>query len=150
MKIRQGITAAETTFPISLQELYEKNTRKKGVGAMTNHELQERFRTQREIAARQGPKKRGALRSAAKTEVSNATPSRSPRLPSPSLACRSPSRPPKRPPSVFLLSLVIACVYFFFIILADTVRNDPRKHPELLIWLPNLLFITIGGGASGG
>ena len=44
----------------------------------------------------------------------------------------------------FALSLIIAFTYFFFIIMADTFRGDPGAHPTLLIWIPNILFITLG------
>jgi lipopolysaccharide export LptBFGC system permease protein LptF len=44
----------------------------------------------------------------------------------------------------FAISLVIAIVYFLFIILADTMRDDPSKYPHLLMWLPNVLFMSIG------
>ena len=27
---------------------------------------------------------------------------------------------------------------------ADTMRANPRVHPELLVWFPNVLFIVIG------
>lgn len=44
----------------------------------------------------------------------------------------------------FGLSLVVAFTYFFFIIMADTFRNVPAAHPSFLIWVPNVLFITLG------
>ncbi|MEI6490965.1 MAG: LptF/LptG family permease [Verrucomicrobiota bacterium] len=44
----------------------------------------------------------------------------------------------------FALSLVIAFTYFFFIIMADTFRNNPAAHPAVLIWIPNVLFFTLG------
>jgi lipopolysaccharide export system permease protein len=44
----------------------------------------------------------------------------------------------------FLLSLCVAFVYFFFIIIADTVRSNPALHPEILIWSPNIIFIALG------
>ncbi|MFT5408524.1 MAG: lipopolysaccharide export LptBFGC system permease protein LptF [Verrucomicrobiales bacterium] len=44
----------------------------------------------------------------------------------------------------FLLSLVIAIVYFLFIIIADTFRDKPDAMPHLLMWLPNVIFITLG------
>jgi lipopolysaccharide export LptBFGC system permease protein LptF len=44
----------------------------------------------------------------------------------------------------FGLSLVVAFTYFFFIIMADTFRNVPAAHPSFLIWIPNVLFITLG------
>ncbi len=44
----------------------------------------------------------------------------------------------------FALSLVVAFTYFFFIIMADTFRNNAAAHPAILIWIPNVLFITLG------
>ena len=44
----------------------------------------------------------------------------------------------------FVLSLAVAFVYFFFIILADTVHNNPKAHPEFLVWTPNVLFMALG------
>ena len=44
----------------------------------------------------------------------------------------------------FLISLVVAFVYFIFILIADAVKENPRAHPEVLIWLPNVLFIGLG------
>ena len=45
----------------------------------------------------------------------------------------------------FALSLVVAFTYFFFIIMADTFRGNAAAHPSLLIWAPNLIFMTLGG-----
>jgi len=45
----------------------------------------------------------------------------------------------------FVLSLVVAVVYFMFIILADTFKRNPGVYPHLLIWLPNVLFLSLGG-----
>ncbi len=44
----------------------------------------------------------------------------------------------------FVFSLIIGCVYFFFIILADSYRADPSKHAEVLMWIPNVIFIGLG------
>ncbi|MGK0189841.1 MAG: lipopolysaccharide export LptBFGC system permease protein LptF [Verrucomicrobiales bacterium] len=44
----------------------------------------------------------------------------------------------------FALSLLIALVYFMFIILADMFKDDPGAYPHLLMWLPNVLFIGLG------
>jgi lipopolysaccharide export system permease protein len=44
----------------------------------------------------------------------------------------------------FALSLIIAFTYFFFIIMADTFRGNADAHPTMLIWIPNILFITLG------
>jgi lipopolysaccharide export system permease protein len=44
----------------------------------------------------------------------------------------------------FMLSLAVALVYFLCIIFADTVRNKPHLHPEILVWSPNILFVGLG------
>jgi lipopolysaccharide export system permease protein len=44
----------------------------------------------------------------------------------------------------FMLSLGIAFVYFFLIIVIDSLKTKASLHPEYLIWAPNLLFIAIG------
>jgi lipopolysaccharide export system permease protein len=45
----------------------------------------------------------------------------------------------------FVLSLVTATVYIGMIILADGVNDKPHYHPHLIMWLPNVLFLGIGG-----
>jgi lipopolysaccharide export system permease protein len=44
----------------------------------------------------------------------------------------------------FALSLVIAFGYFFFIIIADTLRENSNAMPILLVWLPNIVFTGLG------
>lgn len=44
----------------------------------------------------------------------------------------------------FGVSLVIGIFYFLFIIIADTLRTHAKLHPELLVWVPNVLFLVIG------
>jgi len=39
---------------------------------------------------------------------------------------------------------VVGVFYFLFIIVADTLRANPKLHPELLVWLPNVLFLGLG------
>jgi lipopolysaccharide export LptBFGC system permease protein LptF len=45
----------------------------------------------------------------------------------------------------FALSLVTATVYIGFIIFADTLNDNPSAMPHLIMWLPNVLFLGIGG-----
>ncbi|HCN29606.1 MAG TPA: hypothetical protein DIT64_12865 [Verrucomicrobiales bacterium] len=45
----------------------------------------------------------------------------------------------------FALSLVTATVYLVFIILADTLNDKPHLFPHLIVWLPNAVFLGIGG-----
>ena len=44
----------------------------------------------------------------------------------------------------FAMGLIVAFTYFLFVIIADTLRGNPKVHPEVLIWLPNILFIILG------
>ena len=44
----------------------------------------------------------------------------------------------------FGLSIVVAFSYFFFFIMADTFRGNAAAFPQFLIWIPNLLFFTLG------
>ncbi len=44
----------------------------------------------------------------------------------------------------YLMGLVVAFFYFLFIIVSDTLRSNSQMHPELLVWFPNVLFLTLG------
>jgi lipopolysaccharide export system permease protein len=146
LKIQQGITARETTFPISLQELYEKNKRRKGLTAMTVAELNQRLYEERDKLVAKGDEKRAAAaKSAARTEVSKRFSFSLASLAFALIGVPLAITAHRKETSIgFMLSLAVAFVYFFFIIIADTVRNDPRWYPELLIWLPNVIFIGLG------
>ncbi len=47
--------------------------------------------------------------------------------------------------SGFALSLITATVYIVFIILADTLNDKPAAMPHLIMWLPNVIFLSLGG-----
>ena len=145
-KVSQGIVVQETPFPISLQELYEKNQRRKGIGGMTVSELQQHFREEKGATVSKAEiKEQQAELSATKTEISKrfsfALASFAFALIGVPLAITAHR---KETSAGFMLSLVVAFVYFFFIIAANTLRNHPNAHPELLIWTPNVLFIGLG------
>jgi len=133
-KIQQGITMEETVFPISLQELYEKNRKKEGIGSQTFNQLLQSWRE-------------GEATSALKTEVSKRFSFSLASLAFALIAVPLAITAQRKETSVgFALSLAIAFTYFFIIILVDTVRNDPKFHPEWLIWTPNVLFLALGAG----
>ena len=46
--------------------------------------------------------------------------------------------------SGLLICLVLALFFYLFMLWADGLANRPQFHPELIIWLPNLLY-EIGG-----
>ncbi len=43
-----------------------------------------------------------------------------------------------------LICLVLALFFYLFMLWADGLANRPKYHPELIIWLPNLLY-EVGG-----
>ncbi len=45
----------------------------------------------------------------------------------------------------FALSLLVALSYFLIIIVVNAFREKAHVHPELLIWLPNAVFLLLGG-----
>ena len=44
----------------------------------------------------------------------------------------------------FALSLLVALSYFLIIIVVNAFREKTTYHPELLIWLPNAIFLVLG------
>ncbi len=44
----------------------------------------------------------------------------------------------------FGISLGVAFLYYLIIIFVNTFRDKASAHPELLIWLPNALFLAVG------
>ena len=42
------------------------------------------------------------------------------------------------------MSLIVSMSYFLFMIFANTMRTNPKVHPELLVWFPNVLFLLLG------
>jgi lipopolysaccharide export system permease protein len=142
-KIRQGITMQETTTPISLEELYEKNKKRRSFSSLTVEELIDRVNQANPEA--ETPQQKAIVKSAALTEVN--------RRFSFSIACLAFTlfgvplaiTAHRKETSVgFAIALVVGFVYFFLITIADSARNNPRAHPELLVWAPNILFIAIG------
>lgn len=133
-KIQHGILMQEGIFPISLEALYEQNARGRRLSSYTFGEL---------ITFLQNNP--GDRKLSAQVELSKRI--------STSLACIAFAlvaiplgiTAHRKETSVgFAISLVIAFTYFFFIILADTFRDNARALPVLLIWMPNIIFITLG------
>jgi LPS export ABC transporter permease LptF len=130
-KIRQGITMSEGVLPIPLKELYEKNQRRRGLSQMTASELMNNKNDRQITAKRTELNKRYSFSLASFAFALLGVP----------LAITA----HRKETSIgFFFSLIIAFVYFFFIIIADTVRNNEKWHPELLMWAPNVIFIALG------
>jgi len=45
----------------------------------------------------------------------------------------------------FALSLITATVYIGMIIFGDTMNEKPGSYPHLIMWLPNVIFLGVGG-----
>jgi lipopolysaccharide export system permease protein len=132
--IRQGITMREGVFPMSLQKLLESKKRGK---PLSSHTLQELFD---EIAKPDCPR-----RLAYEVEVSKRFSLSLAALSFALIAVPLGITAHRKETSVgFALSLAIAFGYFFFIIIADTFRDDAKAMPVLLVWLPNILFTSLG------
>lgn len=133
-KIREGIVVKEAPFPISLDELYAENTRGKRASSFTLSELLEELQKvsgSRALELHVELNKRFSVSMACIAFALVAVP----------LGITA----HRRETSVgFAFSLIIAFTYFFFIIMADTFRGNPNAFPVVLIWIPNLIFITLG------
>jgi len=134
-KIQHGILMQEGMFPISLESLYDEHIKGRRLSSYTLPEL----------FGYLGDPTVTASKLPARVEISKRFSS--------SLACIAFAlvavplgiTAHRKETSVgFALSLVIAFTYFFFIILADTFRDNAKAMPELLIWTPNILFIALG------
>jgi len=133
-KIRQGIEVNEGVFPISLEEFYKEYLSGRRLSSYTLPELinyLQRLTGAEELRATVELHKRFAASLACMAFALIAVP----------LGITA----HRKETSVgFALSLVIAFTYFFFIIMADTFRDNAAAHPTILIWVPNVLFITLG------
>ncbi len=133
-KIRDGISMAEGTMPISLEDLYLKAKRRTNRSALSLEQLVSRQRTGDKFE-----------RSASRTEINKRFSFPFSCIAFALVAVPLGIRAHRRETSIgFALGLVIAIAYFLFIILADALRSQPTLRPELLVWAPNVIFIALG------
>lgn len=142
-RIRQGITMRKSTLPISLDELYERSKKARVLSSLTIREL--RSRLDQEDSSRKSEKEKAADESELRTEVSKRFSFALASLAFALIAVPLAITAQRKETTVgFLLSLVVAFVYFFGIILVQWVKRKPDWHPELLMWTPNLVFLSLG------
>ena len=135
-KMRHGITMREGVLPISLEELLRKARNSQRPTELTLDQLRNALEQS----------KNNGDDSAYKTEVSkrfsNAMAVFTFVLVGIPLAITA----QRQETSVGIaLSLVVAFSYFIIIVITDNVKHKPNLHPEFLIWLPNLVYLTLGG-----
>jgi lipopolysaccharide export system permease protein len=134
--IHQGITTQQNDLAISLKDLYERNKKKRGPSQMTLSEL-----LNRQLDSNMDKGQLSAIKTEANKRFSFSLASFAFCLIAVPLGITA----HRKETSIgFLLSLIVAFIYFFFIVMVDTVRSNPKFHPELLIWLPNVVFISLG------
>ena len=133
--IRHGISVQEATISIPLEDLVADNLRGRPLRSYTLEELRAYL-----------PKVSGTPEAiAVRTEMSKRV--------SMSLACIAFAliamplgiTAQRKETSVgFGISLGLAFSYFFFVVLAEMLRDDAAAYPYLLVWIPNILYIGIG------
>lgn len=144
-RIRQGITMQKTTLPISLEDLYERNQKRRPLSSFTLGQLQ--------FAIKNGVSEEpGALplsvsqRSETLVEMNKRFSLSLASLALGLLAVPLAITAQRRETAVgFLLGLLLAFAYFLMIIMVGWVKGRPEWHPEWLIWAPNLIFLLLGG-----
>ena len=137
-KIHPGIGAKQNDLAISLEELYEKNKKKRSLSQMTLNEL---LLVQKQSGSTMDAGEISALKTETNKRFSFSLASFAFCLIAVPLAITA----HRKETSVgFLFSLIVAFVYFLFIVMVDMVRSNPKFHPDLLIWAPNVIFITLG------
>jgi LPS export ABC transporter permease LptF len=133
-KIRDGINMVEGTLPIGLDELYDKAKKQPSRSALSIEQLLEQLKSENK-----------QQRSASRTEINKRF-----SFPMSCLAFALIGVPlgvtaHRRETSIgFAMGLIVAISYFLFVIIGDTLRANPKVHPELLVWFPNVLFLVLG------
>ena len=158
-KIHDGITMGDFVFPISLEELYIKKAGRRRVESFTLQELRDDLAKKREQLVKDRSKRgqeHGEQTKAIRNDrssVAEAATELNKRF-SFSMACLTfaligiplgITAHRQETSAGFGLSLVVAVSYFLIIIIVNTIRAKASLHPELLIWLPNAIFLVFGG-----
>lgn len=160
-KIRDGITMGDFVFPISLEELYAKKQGRRRVESLTYDELKTEVQRNVDVVAADKAKLRAGgvdedFKKTAHDDVGKLAAIRTEfaKRFSFSLACVTFAlmgiplgiTAHRQETSVgFGISLGVAFTYFLIIIVVNTFRAKANLHPELLIWLPNVIFLLLGG-----
>src|SRR5260370_8133216 len=133
-KIRDGISMAEGTLPTTLVDLSENPKKPPSRSALSIEQLLEQLKSETKNE-----------RSASRTEINKRF-----SVPFSCLAFALIGVPlgvtaHRRETSIgFAMGLMVAITYFLFVIIGDTLRANPKLHPELLVWFPNVLFLVLG------
>jgi lipopolysaccharide export system permease protein len=126
-RLRNGITVEEGSTAISLAEFYEKKKKAGGLGTLPIDELLK-------VGTREGIVETNK-------RFSNALATLAFGLLAVPLAVTA----QRKETSVgFAISLAVSMIYYLMFFVADMARSKPKLHPELLVWLPNVIFLAYG------
>jgi LPS export ABC transporter permease LptF len=136
--MRYGISLKEGVLPISLQELIDKARNNRRPNELTLGQLRDVLDQEKGIRE---SRKQTILRTELSKRFSNALVVVTFVLIGIPLAITA----QRRETSIGIaMSICVAFTYFIFVVLADTVKGKSNLHPELLIWLPNFIYLTLG------
>jgi len=134
-RMRHGITLREGVFPMSLEDLLRKAQNGQRPNELTLDQLHEALQQNNDKADD------AAFKTEVSKRFSNAMAVFTFVLVGIPLAITA----QRRETSVGIaLSLVVAFSYFITIVLTDNFKHKPNLHPEYLIWLPNVVYLTLG------
>jgi lipopolysaccharide export LptBFGC system permease protein LptF len=135
-RMRYGISMREGVLPISLEELLEKARGNKRPNEMTLGQLRTAINERKE----------GGRISVLLTELSKRFSNSMAVFTFVLVGIPLAVSAQRRETSIGIaMSIVVAFTYFIFIVITDNVKNNPNWHPEILIWLPNVVYLTLGG-----
>jgi lipopolysaccharide export LptBFGC system permease protein LptF len=135
-RMRYGISMREGVLPISLEELLEKARGNKRPNEMTLGQLRTAINERKE----------GGRISVLLTELSKRFSNSMAVFTFVLVGIPLAITAQRRETSIGIaMSIVVAFTYFIFIVITDNVKNNPNWHPEILIWLPNVVYLTLGG-----
>jgi LPS export ABC transporter permease LptF len=134
-RMHYGISVQEGVFPISLQELIAKAHSSQRPTELTLSHLQQAME-----------QKEGKQLTILRTELSKRFSNSMAVLTFVLVGIPLAITAQRRETSIGIgISICVAFTYFIFIVVADNVKSNSSLHPELLVWLPNFIYLTLGG-----
>jgi LPS export ABC transporter permease LptF len=134
-KMHYGISAQEGVLPISLQELFDKAHSNRRPNELTLSHLRQAIE-----------QKKGKQQTILRTELSKRFSNSVAVITFVLIGIPLGITAQRRETSVGIaISICVAFTYFIFIILTDNAKGNQSLHPEILIWLPNVIFLLLGG-----
>src|SRR6266481_2999167 len=130
-----GISVQEGVFPISLQELIAKAHSSQRPTELTLSHLQQAME-----------QKEGKQLTILRTELSKRFSNSLAVITFVLIGIPLAITAQRRETSIGIaISICVAFTYFIFIVVADNVKSNASLHPEILVWLPNFIYLTLGG-----